>query len=326
MSKVKKKESNPSISSTLSSAIFGLTVDVTSESTEVSEVSETISVTSSSSAVVKKRRKKKDGEEQTKQAPEEPVVYLPKPTPGFSGKCMRIASYDIGLRTCSLCIEEYDMSYLTEEKCPDKKSRYVTSTKEATAACKAYVRNVSLYGRVLHLEKRDLGDKKAHFSHKSFHNLYDWVDEVDELLSSCDVILIEQQMLTNHIAQSIMNHLHCYLLTKYCRGNTNTNTNSKPLQVVLYPSKNKTRILGAPLKVEEDGEILSVNKYARKKWSADQVNIILAERGDVDHHTLIFVENKKKKDDLSDVIMQTLSFMVSKAFSMKEPKECKKKK
>jgi len=207
---------------------------------------------------------------------------------------MKIISFDIGLKTCSIAVEEYKVN----EGTIAPKQKYL-KTGEGTEEFKAFVKNVATMGHVIKLEKRELGDKKAYFCGSAFMKLYQWCEELSEHLTSADVILIEQQMKCNHIAIALMYHLQAWLMIHGCN------------KVQLYPSKNKTRILGAPLKVaQEDGKMKKVTKYERKKWSTIWADEILKTRGDTEWHSYIFVANKSKKDDLSDVIMQTLSYVV----------------
>ncbi len=248
------------------------------------------------------------------------------------GAKMKIASFDIGLKTCSVAVETYPET--TDLKAPS--SKYL-KTGEATDAMKTFVNEVGKLGSISHLEKRELGDKKSYFAGAAFHNLYAWIKEMDAHIRDTDIVLIEQQMKINNIALALMHHLHAYLLIHYPQK-----------KVVLYPSKNKTRVLGAPLKVETQvtsktsekkiskkqqtqaslaemkeaetqeapvsikTKLTKVTKYQRKKWSTDCANQLLQDRKDERWHTYIFQTNKSKKDDLSDVIMQTLSYMVTK--------------
>ena len=209
---------------------------------------------------------------------------------------MKIASFDIGLKTCSVAIETYG-----ETQIKPPKVKYIKGG-EATPEMKAFITEIRKLGSILHLEKKDLGDKKTYFSGQAFRNLYAWCEELDIHLNNCDIILIEQQMRVNNIAQALMYHLQAFLMIKY-----------KDKNIKLYPSKNKTRILGAPLKVEnEEGKLKKVTKYQRKKWSCICADEMLKDRKDELWHTYIFKTNKSKKDDLSDVLMQTLSFVVDK--------------
>ena len=213
---------------------------------------------------------------------------------------MKIISFDIGLKTCSVAIEQYDESALSafQSAAPPKTSRYIRHG-EATDAMKTYIADIARCGSVVHLEKKDLGDQKAFYAGFAFVNLYAWCEELSEHLTTADIILIEQQMNCNKVAIALMYHLQAWLLIHHAN------------KVVLYPSKNKTRILGAPLKVDnEKGKLTKVTKYQRKKWSTQQADQMLKLRNDERWHKYIFVDNKSKKDDLSDVLMQTLSYVV----------------
>lgn len=314
---------------------------------------------------------------------------------------MRICSFDIGIKNFSVCIEDYDVDL--KEDLPNQlsppKIKYKKSTLEATDELKVFIREVAKLGKIVHLERKELGERKHYFSGAAYHNLYNWVDELHPYLETTDIILIEQQMRVNNVALSLMSHLQAYLLIKYCRyqyfehqasnqvsnqstkeksedkvtnkkskkkkGETNKESEaieaiealealevsevSKPKRgrkkkedisiqiqsseqvqsieptiqinpyikycciVKLYPSKNKTRVLGAALKEEDsDGKLKKVSKYNRKKWSVNEVDKILKDRQDEKWHTYIFKENKSKKDDLSDVIVQSLSYIISK--------------
>lgn len=217
-------------------------------------------------------------------------------------------SFDIGLKTCSVAVERYDLSLV-----PVAPTVKYLKGGEGTDEMKEFVKQVGRLGTVVHLEKRELGDKKTFFTNSAFHNLYAWVRELDTHLQQAQIILIEQQMKCNNIALALMHHLFAFLLIHY------------PTKTVkLYPSKNKTRILGAPLKVEnDDGKLERVTKYQRKKWSTVCANELLLDRKDSHWHNYIFVTNKSKKDDLSDVLMQTLSYVVDQVAVIKKKRQRK---
>ena len=222
---------------------------------------------------------------------------------------MKIISFDIGLKTCSVAIEEYPDPSLNndwdEYKLPNNPNVKYLKGGECTTEFGAYIDAVGAIGKILWLEKRELGDKKAFFAYAAYKNLYRWCEDLSEHLSTADIILIEQQMKCNNIALALMYHLQAYLLIHF-----------PELRVVLYPSKNKTRVLGAPLKVVNDlGKLSKVTKYQRKKWSTECAEKLLKARieSDVSQATwydYIFKLNKSKKDDLSDVLMQSLSYVI----------------
>jgi hypothetical protein len=97
-----------------------------------------------------------------------------------------------------------------------------------------------------------------------------------------------------------MNHIHAWFLINF----------GPFKKVILYPSKNKTRILGAPLKKEDDkGKVYKVDKSFRKKWSVMKAEEILRLRNDLDTLS-IFEKNKSKRDDIADTLTQCLSYNV----------------
>ena len=227
---------------------------------------------------------------------------------------MKIVSFDVGLRTCSVCIEDYDDEILNQIEFPVKKDRYHKDG-SATDPMKESIRQASIIGNILHLDKRDLGEKIDYFAGESFLELYNWLFEMNtqKLFNDVTVVIIEQQMNTNFIALALMHHIYAWWLIQYQRL----------FPVILFPARNKTRILGQQLK-KEDGTMTS--KYERKKWSYQQIDILLQERHDTKHHDLIFKENSKKKDDLSDCINQSRSYVVNELIKQQESKNKKSKK
>ena len=223
---------------------------------------------------------------------------------------MRIVSFDIGLKTCSVAVEDYGVFDGTRIPCEPLQTHLATG--EATDEYKAYVMALAGLGAVQHIEKRDLAagstsaaeNKRMFFGGQAFGNLYAWCTEMKEVLQTADLILIERQLRVNNIAVALMHHLHAWLLITF----------GGRVKVLLYASKNKTRVLGAPLKVpNKEGKLVAFTKYQRKKWSTEQAKLVLQQRQDAHHLKYIFEENKKKKDDLSDVLMQTLSYVVAHA-------------
>jgi hypothetical protein len=213
---------------------------------------------------------------------------------------MRITSIDVGLKTISLSQENYNMKSFK----PLKKNEKYELNGVASQVMNDMINKISMCGDVEYLDKQDLGSKLDYFAGRSFHSLYSWLKVLDEdgVWSKSDIILIEQQMLVNRIASTLMNHLHAWLLIHYPSKN-----------IILYPSKNKTRILGMSLKCEHkvSKKIVRVTKYQRKKWSIDQMKVFLTNRKDDWSLNYIFVENKNKKDDLCDTLLQSLSYIVS---------------
>jgi hypothetical protein len=213
----------------------------------------------------------------------------------------KLISIDVGLKTTSFCCETYTIDqhpiFPTQkydrngEACPD-----FYSCVEAIAKC----------GCVNHLDKVDLGTKKEFFAGVCFVRLYEWLETKREYFQDVNIVLIEQQMKVNPTAQALSHHIHAWILIQ---------TGAK---VIMYPSKNKTRVLGMPLKViNKKGKLVKATKYQRKRWSIGVAEKILLARDDKPNLDLIFKQNKSKKDDLCDTMIQGLSYIVTQSMKAK---------
>jgi len=181
---------------------------------------------------------------------------------------MRICSIDIGKVNFAYCIEEVDMT------------KYDFS------------------GKILHYENLNLtedvptGPLKSFLHPQIFLNLNDKLDQHKEILSTCDYIVIEQQMSfgkkVNPMALKIGQHCFSYFLINY-----------KDIGIIEFPAYNKTQILNAPTKM---------NYTQRKKWAISKASEILVEREDYDNLTLLTCSSKM--DDLADVLIQSQAFKI----------------
>ena len=213
---------------------------------------------------------------------------------------LSIISIDIGLHTLSVYKEYFDYTKAKTFIIP--KQLYLKNG-ESTSEFKEYVLNISGCGECAFLDKKDLGEKKDIHTNLVFLTLHQYFDDLvkKDIFRDVDVIIIEKQLKINGIASILMYHLHAWCLINFA--------NFK--KIILYPSKNKTRVLGAPLSIQEDdGTKKKVNKAFRKKWSVDLTLKILATRKDDSTYRLIFIENKSKKDDLADTITMCLSYHI----------------
>ena len=220
-----------------------------------------------------------------------------------SSEITSIVSIDIGLKTFSMFKEHFD--YTTAKTIKKPKQCYKKNG-EATDEFEEYVLNVSKCGSTQFIEKKEFGDRNEFFSGKVFLRIIDYFDDLhfkQKVFDDVDVIIIEKQLGRNPMATVIMHHVYSWLLNQF-------RTFKK---IILYPSKNKTRILGAPLSdVDEEGKRVKMDKSFRKKWSTEKTQQILIERNDEKTYRYIFEQNKSKKDDLSDTITQCLSYHIKK--------------
>ena len=221
----------------------------------------------------------------------------------MSSEIISIVSIDIGLKTFSMFKEHFDY---TKAKTIKKPKQCYKKNGEATDEFEEYVLNVAKCGSTQFIEKKEFGDRSDFFSGKVFISIIDYFDDLhfkQKVFDDVDVIIIEKQLGRNPMATVIMHHVYSWLLNQF-------RTFKK---IILYPSKNKTRILGAPLSdVDEEGKRVKMDKSFRKKWSTEKTQQILIERNDEKTYRYIFEQNKSKKDDLSDTITQCLSYHIKK--------------
>jgi hypothetical protein len=216
-----------------------------------------------------------------------------------------ILSIDIGLKNLSLCKEYYDIEKAKSIPKINKNERY-TKDWISTEKYNSYINEVFKCGALKLLDKTDLtkGGCGKYIDTKILLNCMDYFDSLNKkgYFDDIDIILIEKQLKSNPNAQIIEAHIHNYFLMLF----------RDSIEVILYPSKNKTRVLGMQLKKldPETNKMKKVKKYDRKKWATEQAHRLLELRGDVQAVEYIFKKNKSKKDDLSDVIVQCLSYVL----------------
>lgn len=214
---------------------------------------------------------------------------------------MRIGSFDIGKKNFAFCIEEIDAPVVP--KIPLKKRYELDGT--PTPEFAEVLNQICLAGRIVLYKNTDLTancDASAYLDKETFYNMTDTLNEYVELWDTCDVFLIEQQMQfgagkRNPMAQKLGQHCYSYFTFVYGRDK----------EVIEYPAYNKTQILGAP-KVMGKKRWKAMEKPARKKWAVKRATEILTARNDPFLAELV---KHKKKDDLSDVLLQALSYVVS---------------
>ena len=212
---------------------------------------------------------------------------------------LSVISIDIGLKNLAIYKEYFNTGLAkTIEKPKRRYDKYGAAHPEMNE----YVNRVGGCSNCIFIDKNNLRERKDFFSSKALLTLYDYLEELDkkDVFRDVNVILIEKQLKINTTAFTIMNHIHAWFLINF----------GPFKKVILYPSKNKTRILGAPLKKEDDkGKVYKVDKSFRKKWSVMKAEEILRLRNDLDTLS-IFEKNKSKRDDIADTLTQCLSYNV----------------
>ncbi len=212
-----------------------------------------------------------------------------------------IISIDIGLKNLAIYKEYFDTD--TAKNIVIPKLRY-NKLGEAHPEFKEYIDKVAQCGQCVFIDKHELGQRKDMFNNKVFLEIIDYFDKLNTqgIFNDVNVILIEKQLKINGIASIIMHHIHSWMMINF-RDFKKT---------ILYPPKNKTRILGAALKeLDEKGKATRVDKSFRKKWAVKRAEEILILREDLETLS-IFEKNKSKRDDIADTLIQCLSYNVQK--------------
>lgn len=216
---------------------------------------------------------------------------------------MYIASFDMGTRNFSFCVELVDEDSLKEIKNIPEKARYELDG-TPTPSMSSILDQVCLNGEVVLFRNVDLTMMEPKCSTKSLgvlYNLTNLLDSLTEYWEKCSLILIEQQMnfgkTKNPVALRLQHHCYSYFAIKYGRTKT----------IVDFPAYYKTLVLGAPKnegKLCKNGKTryVSMTKPERKKWAVEKAREILESREET--NTLELLEDAKKKDDLSDCICQ----------------------
>lgn len=230
-----------------------------------------------------------------------------------------IASFDIGKKNFSFYIESFDIDELIslQKENITKTKRYHpngTCTEEFGELLKKVYTN----GKKEFLGNFDITEgtnKDKYFDVDLCNNMTALLDKYNEFWNKVDFFVIEQQMSfgvkVNTMALKLAQHTESYFMIKYgCKGVGLNGLLSNCKKIVEFPSYHKTQVLGSEKieKVTKAGKksYKNIDKPARKKWAIESAYGILTERDDYD--TIDEITSSKKKDDLSDVIIQGQAF------------------
>jgi hypothetical protein len=215
---------------------------------------------------------------------------------------MRVLSIDIGVHNMAFYLEEFDEKTVAKEKSVvAKNARYQadgTPTPQwAKLKDRVYKNGTTILHRRVDLSK----EKGTSFLLSTFINLSTFLESNLALIESCEYIIIEQQLKTNPMAQRLEQHIVSWLTFMFLDTKG----------IVIFPSRHKTQVLGAPKRVvDKTGKSKKMTKVQRKNWACDEAQHILSLRDDIKGLHYIFSENRSKKDDLSDVIVQLNAFKI----------------
>lgn len=204
-----------------------------------------------------------------------------------------IASFDIGKKNFAFCVEEIEVEDLLKIQNIPKPLRYYKDGTTKPDFSKV-VKDVCKTGKIILLENIDLTDNCENsktLDPQVFINMNCILDKYKNYWDKCCSFVIEQQMgfgkKRNYMALKLGQHCFSYFLFNY--------SNFK--ETVEFPSYNKTQIMGATKKM---------SKYERKMWAVKTSMDILLDRND--DVSLENIQNRKKRDDVADVIVQLQSY------------------
>ena len=224
-----------------------------------------------------------------------------------------LASFDIGKKNFSFCIEEFNANNISKIKKLSLKNRYkndYTPTDQMTKDLDKIYRN----GKIILLKNSDLTgnvEKGIYYDPEYCHSMTDLLDQYIPYWNQCAGFIIEQQMnfrgKTNSMAIKLGQHCFSYFAVNYKRFKS----------IIEFPSYHKTNVLGAErsLVFMKNGRTKwkTLGDKERKKWAIEKAKDILTLRQD--HPNLEVFEQKRKKgikrmklDDISDTIVQLQAF------------------
>jgi hypothetical protein len=209
---------------------------------------------------------------------------------------MFIASFDIGKKNFAFCVEEIDDLVFQSLRVSIPKIHRYNRDGTCTPEFEEELQKIFNTGNIVLLENVDLTmecDNTLLLDPLVFVNMNSILTRYKSYWDKCSVIIIEQQMgfgtKINYTALKLGQHCFSYFIFNYA--------NFK--QVIEFPSYHKTKLLGAPKKI---------SKTERKKWAVKKALEILHDRRDLDN--IKKINSIKKKDDVSDVIVQLQSYKI----------------
>lgn len=235
---------------------------------------------------------------------------------------MRALSIDIGVHNTAFYLEEFE-----EQEIKDVLKKHNLSKSEkrydqnglAIGPYKKIVDDVCQIGNCVFVEKVNLSDKKgAQFDLQTFINFTYFLDTHKKLMDTVDVIVIEQQLKTNPMAQRVEQHCISWFTFNYLDTK----------EIIVFPSRNKYLMLGLPKNVFDEKKkiVRKITKNERKKWACDFTLSILTNKKIIQKENIInskelldyiFIKNSDKKDDVSDTICQLNAYKIKKYLDKK---------
>lgn len=236
---------------------------------------------------------------------------------------MRVLSVDIGVHNTAFFLEEFDEKDINEII---KKNNLSKSEKRydqngcTIGTYKKIVDEICQIGDCIFVEKINLSEKKgAIFDLQTFINFTYFLDKNKNIMDTVEVVVIEQQLKTNPMAQRVEQHCISWFTYNYL--------DSK--EIIIFSPRNKYLMLGMPKNVFDEKKkiVRKISKNERKKWACEYTLSILTNKkinekeGIINSKKLveyIFEKNSDKKDDISDTICQLNAYKIKKYLDNKK--------
>jgi hypothetical protein len=213
---------------------------------------------------------------------------------------MLCASFDIGKKNFSFCVEEFG----------PVSTGPVKYNSDGTPVDSTPIEVACANGKMILLENVDITDgcdPKCKLDPITFHNMTEVLDRHRDVWDKCSTFIIEKQMqfgkTINPMAMKLGQHCYSYFAIRYGRFKN----------VVEFPAYHKTQVLGAAKiagRKTKTGKTSykAIDKPARKKWCIAKALEIMEARGD--SVSVELIRKSKKKDDLCDVICQLQAWKI----------------
>ncbi len=217
---------------------------------------------------------------------------------------IKILSMDMGTKNFAFWVDAYPKNVMEQKNNLD----YLPNGRPTEKTVSA-IEAMASAGRAVLFANTDVScsdDTKTVVSGDTLCTITELLDYHRDIFSQCEYIVVETQMqfgkMRNPKAIRVAHHVQSYFYIMFGRL----------ARVIDFPAYHKTQVLGAPKvpSVTKKGftRYKSVDKPTRKKWACTVAEDILLARRDWD--SIDKLADMKKKDDVSDCLLQSVAFLL----------------